>query len=211
MQSQPVNLGDLLQQIRRVCGAQQFQIVIGGPQAVSVAGVSDKVSVSGSNKVGANNKPRSTSDLAYSYRVKIVNPNKKSDVSVFYLNDFTTTFDSVTSLRVKLHLKIEFLVHSTSMLVITKGANKPKFGLLHPMIWKLSIKSFLVVVKSHYGVTDEVEVSRKRKRDESSSETGSSVAHRHENEQNVQETYKKLLAKHTEAWDTPRLTDYVRD
>ena len=38
----------------------------------------------------------------YSYKVKIINPNKKSDVAVFYLNDFNGAFDSVTSLRVKL-------------------------------------------------------------------------------------------------------------
>ena len=47
--SQPVNLGDLLQQLRHACGAaQQSNVVIGGPQTVSLAGVSDKVNVSGS-------------------------------------------------------------------------------------------------------------------------------------------------------------------
>ena len=36
------------------------------------------------------NKPGSvTSDPVYSYKVEVFNRNKKSDVAVFYLNDFT--------------------------------------------------------------------------------------------------------------------------
>ena len=82
---------------------------------MSVAGVSDKVNISGSascKKVGAN-KPRLTSDPVYSYKIKIVNPSKKSDVAVFYLNDYTTTVDSVTSLQVKLIKAFKDRVPST--------------------------------------------------------------------------------------------------
>ena len=106
-QSVPVSVGDLLKQIRQACGNLPLQIVIGGPQAV-LANSGDKSTVSGSTT--ATNSAsvimpcpnKSTSDPVYSYKVKIINPHKKSDVAVLYLNDFSTTFELVTSLRVKL-------------------------------------------------------------------------------------------------------------
>ena len=111
MQSPQVNVGDLLKQIRQACGIQRPQIVIGGPQTI-LANDSDKITVSGGTTTGSTatskatvSTPRSTkatSDPVYSYKVKIINPNKKSDVAVFYLNDFGGAFDSVTSLRVNL-------------------------------------------------------------------------------------------------------------
>ena len=38
----------------------------------------------------------------YVLLVKIINPNKKKNVAVLYLNDFSTTFETVTSLCAKL-------------------------------------------------------------------------------------------------------------
>ena len=103
-----VNVGDLLKQIRQACGIQPPQIVIGGSQTI-LANDSDKITVSGGTTKGSTATSKSTpcptkatSDPVYSYKVKIINPNKKSDVAVFYLNDFSGAFDSVTSLRVKL-------------------------------------------------------------------------------------------------------------
>ena len=106
-QSVPMNVGDLLKQIRQARGNLPPQIVIGGPQAV-LANSGDKSTVSGSTtttnsaSVVTPCPNKSTSDPVYSYKVKIINPNKKSNVAVFYLNNFSTTFESVTSLRVKL-------------------------------------------------------------------------------------------------------------
>ena len=54
-------------------------------------------------------------------------------------------------------------------------------------------------------------MARKQKREESSSETGNtSGANRLENEQNVEETSKKLLDKHAGSWDTPCLRLWAR-
>ena len=79
----PVNVGDLLKQIRQACGNLPPQIVIGGPQAV-LANSGDKSTISGSTT--ATNSAsvimpcpnKSTSDPAYSYKVKIINLNKKT-------------------------------------------------------------------------------------------------------------------------------------
>ena len=50
--------------------------------------------------------------------------------------------------------------------------------------------------------------SRKRKRDKSNSGSGCSTGTNRL--QNVEETYKKLLEKHADAWDTPRLRLWAR-
>ena len=86
-----MNVGDLLKQIRQACGIQHPQIVIGGPQTI-LANDSDKITVSGGTTTGSTatskatmSTPRptkATSDPVYSYKVKIINPNKKSDVSL---------------------------------------------------------------------------------------------------------------------------------
>ena len=112
-QSVSVNIGALLNQINQACGNQPPQIAIGGPQAV-LANSGDKIAASGAAathttltlstnvSVVTPRLNKLTSDPEYSYKVKIINPNRKSDVAVFYLNDFSATFESVTSLRVKL-------------------------------------------------------------------------------------------------------------
>ena len=46
---------------------------------------------------------RSTlSPPTYSYKVKIINPAKKNNVSVQYLNNHSTKFETVNALRIKL-------------------------------------------------------------------------------------------------------------
>ena len=165
------------------------------------------------NKVVA--KPRSTSDPVYSYKVKIVNPSKKSDVAVFYLNHFTTTIDSVTSLRVKLIEAFKDRVPSTldSNVGYYEGSQQAKIWLVTTDDLKTLYQKFSSggqITLWCDGRAQEVEVSRKRKREESNSGTRSSVAHRLENEQNVQEAYKKLLEKHGNVWDTRRLRLWTR-
>ena len=78
-----------------------------------MANDSDKIMVSGGTTKGSTSTSKAshasvsstpcptkvTSDPVYSYKVKIINLNKKSHVAVFYLSG---AFDSVTSLRVKL-------------------------------------------------------------------------------------------------------------
>ena len=61
--------------------------------------------------------------------------------------------------------------------------------------------------------TEDTEGAQKRKREESNYETGSSTGHgtnRLENEQNVEETYKKVLEKHADVWVTLHLQLWAR-
>ena len=214
-QSVPVNVGDLLKQIRQACGNLPPQIVIGGPQAV-LANSADKSTVSGSTTAtnSASIMPRpnkSTSDPVYSYKVKIINLNKKSDVAVFYLNDFSTTFESVTSLRVKLIETFKEQVPNTLDFNVGyyEGSQQAKIWLLTADDLKTFYQKFPKggqVTLWCDGRSQGTEGARKRKREESNSEAGgTSGANRLENEQKVEETFKKLLDKHAASWDTPHL------
>ena len=229
MQSpRPVNFGDLLQQIQRACGVQPPQIVIGGPQTV-LANAGDKITVStpttsaSQSAINVNSGPtprphKSTSDPVYTYKVKIINPNKKSDVAVFYLNDFMAAFDSVTSLRVKLIEAFKDRVPSTLDFNVGyyEGSQQAKIWLVTSDDLKTFYRKFpkggqVMLWCDGRAQEGEGSQSRKRKRDESNSDSGSSTGtNRLENEQNVEETYKKLLEKHADAWDTPHLRLWAR-
>ena len=220
-QSVPVSIGALLNQIRQACGNQPPQIVIGGPQAVlansgAVSGVATCTTLTpttGTNRsVVTPRLNKSTSDPEYSYKVKIINPNKKSDVAVFYLNDFSTTFESVTSLRVKLIETFKERVPNTLDFNVGyyEGSQQAKIWLVTAEDLKTFYQKFAkggqVTLWCDGRLQEPESAGRKRKREESSSETGTtSGANRLENEQNVEETYKKLLDKHAGSWDTPRL------
>ena len=226
-QSVPVNIGALLNQIRQACGNQPPQIVIGGPQAV-LANSGDKIAVSGAAtcttitpttnvSVVTSRRNRSTSDPEYSYKVKIINPNRKSDVAVFYLNDFSATFESVTSLRVKLIETFKERVPNTLDFNVGyyEGSQQAKIWLVTAEDLKTFYQKFpkggQVTLWCDGRLQEAESVARKRKREESSLETGNtSGANRLENEQNVEETYKKLLDKHAGSWDTPRLRLWAR-
>ena len=56
---------------------------------------------SGSSNLGP--KSSAPSPPTYSYKVKIINPAKKSDVSVRYLNNYSAKFESVNAL---IHVKL---------------------------------------------------------------------------------------------------------
>ncbi len=82
----------------------------------------------------------------YSYKVKIINPLKKSDVITRELHHFNSKFESVLSLRLKLieHLKehvpstVDFNVGHTKVLVVTPDdltSMYTKFSGGHLTLW----------------------------------------------------------------------------
>ena len=64
--------------------------------------------------------------------MKIINLNKKSNIAILYLNDFSATFESVTSLRVKLIEVFKEQVPSILDFNVRyyEGSQQAKFGLL---------------------------------------------------------------------------------
>ena len=99
------NVGNVLQQLQRALQQQPLPrlgslVTIGGPAVVAGASGGNAIAT----KSGSNLAPKSSapSPPTYSYKVKIINPAKKSDVSVRYLNNYSAKFESVNALRVKL-------------------------------------------------------------------------------------------------------------
>ena len=93
-----VNVADFLKQIQRNRPPAQNVVNIGG-QGPVVTTQHSSVSLLGgaSTPVTA-----SQGSINYSYKVKIINPAKKSDVMVRHMNNFTGKFETVMALRLKL-------------------------------------------------------------------------------------------------------------
>ena len=121
-QAAPVVGQAILQQIQRVTEASQkaqsqvpsvVRSTSGGNQAVaavSQAGVSGAtltvlqvLSTAPGSSNGSGNTAVATTTPVYTYKVRIINPAKKSEVIVRQLNKFNAKFESVTALRIISH------------------------------------------------------------------------------------------------------------
>ena len=86
-------------------------VTIGGPTLLAGGNTTSSVSTGsgstinsrpGSMQISAASSHKAPPQPSYSYKVKIINPTRKSDVIVYHLNDCSVKFESVTALRVKL-------------------------------------------------------------------------------------------------------------
>ena len=88
----PVAVGNMLQHIHQQQPRVGPLLSIGGPTVLAGPG--------GASNQSSQQPPAKAP--SYSYKVKIINPSKKSDVSVRHLHDHSEKVESVTALRVKL-------------------------------------------------------------------------------------------------------------
>ena len=142
----------------------------------------------------------------YSYKVKIINPTK-SDVSVRYLNDCNTKFETVFSMRIKfIEVFQERVPNSVDFNVgYYEGSQQAKIWLVGPEDLKTMYQKFPTggTITLWCDATCEDSMcgeSRKRKREEPGKKNVASVI-----ERDVDGIYQKLLDQHGTAWDTPRL------
>lgn len=196
-------VGNVLQQLQRALQQQQLTgtgslVTIGGPTVVAGRSTITTSGVAGSTP----------STPTYSYKVKIINPAKKSDVSVRYLNNHSEEFESVNTLRVKLIEAFQEAVPNTLNFNVGyyEGSQQSNVWLvvsedLSRMYQKYPDGGSVNLWCGARCQEDEVENARKRKRDAESSKKASI----NENERDVDEVYKKLLDKQGGKWDTPRL------
>ena len=118
---------ELLQQLHKVIQTSQAQktqsqlprIILGtaGNQAVVSAGPSTTrqsvMQVLSTTHGPASGGENHAANPAYTYKVRIINPTKRSDVVVHQLNKFTSRFVSVAALRTKLREEFKEQVSST--------------------------------------------------------------------------------------------------
>ena len=200
-------VGNVLQQLQRALQQQQLTgagslVTIGGATVVAGRSTITTSGVAGSTPSTPTN----------SYKVKIINPAKKSDVSVRYLNNHSEEFESVNTLRVKLIEAFQEAVPNTLDFNVGyyEGSQQLKVWLvvsddLRRMYQKNPNGGSVNLWCDARCQEDEVDIARKRKRDAESSKKASID----ENERDV-EVYKKLLDKHSGKWDTSRLRLWAR-
>lgn len=221
MQQAPSNVGEVLKQIQGILARQPQGSSIGGP-LVTIRGPTllsgnntSSVSLTGSDTNSAQ-IPSSRSippQPSYRYKVKIINPVRKSDVIVRHLNDCSVKFESVTALRVKLIESFRESVPNTIDFNVGyfEGSQQAKVWLvvtedLNTMYQKYPQGGAINLWCDARSDDAEVENVRKRKR-ESEVNRKQSIE---ENEKEVEGVYKKLLDKHGSKWDTPRLRLWAR-
>ena len=135
MQQAPV--GDVLNQLQRILGQQppgtSGQLVtIGGPTLL--AGGNAIVSTGSASsavwQTSTSSTPKAPPKASYSYKVKTINPVKKSDVIVHHLNECSVRFESVNALRVKLIESFQDNVPKTIVLMwdTLKAASRQKYS-----------------------------------------------------------------------------------
>ena len=93
----PVAVGNVLQQIQRVLQQQPLVgplVSIRGPTVLAGGAMVSSPNIQSSQPPAKN--------PSYTYKVKIINPSKKSDVSVHHLHECSTEYESVMALRIKL-------------------------------------------------------------------------------------------------------------
>ena len=150
----------------------------------------------------------------YSYKVKIINPLKKSDVVVRQLHRFNSKFDSLTALRVKLIDEFADTVPDTVKFNVGyfDGRQQAKLWLvtredLESMYSKYRTGEITLWCDGRQSDRDRngEEVRSKRKRD-----SEANVSKRQEKEEEVESVYKDLKEKHGSKYDTPRLRLWSR-
>ena len=100
---QQANVGDVWKQLQAILNKPPGTITIGG--STFLTGSNTTVSATGTTTSTVQTvTPPSASPKppSFNYKVKIINPAKRSDTSVRFINDYSLKFESVNALRVKL-------------------------------------------------------------------------------------------------------------
>ena len=183
-------------------------LLAGGNAIVSTGSASSAV-----RQTSTSTTPKAPPKVSYSYKVKIINPVKKSDVIVRHLNECSVRFESVNALRVKLIESFQDNVPKTIDFNVGyfEGSQQAKIWLVVPpdlqtMYQKYPHGGAITLWCDARSDESEVETVRKRKRDAETNKKQNIE----ENEREVDTVYKKLLEKHGSRWDTPRLRLWAR-
>ena len=175
----------------------------GGGNAVS------SIPTTGSHTAQVTSNPQL--QVLYTYKVRIINPTRKSEVCVRSLNDYSAKFDTVTALRVKLIDTFQDSVPNTMDFSVGyfEGSQKSKVSLVVSEDLKTMYNYFPrggPITLWCDGRYEDDPPTRKRKKDTETSKR--SVIQ--EKECEVDDVYKTLLEKHSQKWDIPRLRLWAR-
>ena len=190
-----VNVADLLKQIQSASSQNRLpqNVVIGGQGPVVTQHNSVLLGGTSSSK-SATPPTTSQESVNYNYKVKIINPAKKSDVIVRHLNNFTGKFDTVMALRLQLIEAFSDQVPNTVDFSVGyyEGSQQSKVWLVTADDLKKmyeSIKRGHITLWCDQKTSESEHASRKRKRESESTA-------REEKEEEVERVYTELVGKH---------------
>ena len=186
-----VNVADILKRI------SSSQTRSSAPQSVVISGQARPVvtQLCGAFSSSSATAPTATpSRVSYNYKVKIINPVKRSDVIVRHLNNYSGKFDTVMTLRLKLIDAFPDQVPNTVDFSVGyyEGSQQSKVWLVTADdLEKMyeNIKRESITLWCDQKTSDSDRVGRKRKRD------GESTM-REEKEEEVERVYTELVEKH---------------
>jgi len=143
--------------------------------------------------------------------VKIINPQRKSDVVVKQLHQVQSKFDSVIDLCVKLVKELQQKVPNSFTFSVGyyEGQHHVKMAIesdedLQAMYKKYPSGEITLWCDGAVQETS-ANAGKKRKREETSF-----TSKFHEREKEVEEVYKELVKKHSDSYDTPKLRLWAR-
>lgn len=201
----------LQQQQRAALNQQQGAVTLTNVGQTEGPKTNTAISVQMHNSISS--PPGPPNPPTYTYKVKIVYPDKKSVAVVRYLHNVTCKFESVNGLRVR--LMDDFQEHVPNTATFDVGYFE---GKQHTKIWLVTSDDLDKLYKLHpnggevflwcqganeVGATEGHCAKRKR-------EANSAVSKRGQQEAEVESTYKELKERHQESWDTPRLKLWAR-
>ena len=178
----------------------------------SRAAISVQVLTNNALNPSGSRPPQTVTIPTYTYKVKIVNPKKRSATVVRYLHNYTRKFESVNGLRVQLMDHFQEHVPATATFDVGYFEGKPQCK-----IW-LVISEDLGKLYEVYPNGGEVPLWCKGVSETGNSEGPSTgkrskdadSSKRYQQETEVEAAYKELKEKHGETWDMPRLKLWAR-
>ena len=191
-----------------VAPTNQASVLAAAP--FSVTSVVAPVTTENVNITTSQPQPEKRRKPSYNYKVKVINPMKKSEVILRHLNGHTEKFKSVTEIRMK--LIEEFRDQVPSQLDFSVGYYD---GSQQSKTW-LVTKDDLEALYEKYPNGGNVslwcdgkstDTVSKRKKD---SESQPGTSYRQGKEEQVETTYAELHEKHGSKYDPPRLRLWAR-
>ena len=176
-----------------------------GPACSSVQSTNQSITVPSKPAIASNRKREDK----YSYKVKMINPQKKSESIVRQLNSFTSKFESVKEVRTKLNEEFGEQVPNTLDFSIGyfDGSQQAK-------VWLYTAEDLKAMYSKHpsggsislWCDGNYTEVNHKKRR----AEVPDQSTHCQLKEEETDSVFKELREKHTANYGTPRLRLWAR-
>lgn len=176
-----------------------------GPASSNVQSMNQSITVPSKPAVASNH----IREDKYSYKVKMINPQKKSESIVRQLNGFTSKFKNVKEMRMKLNEEFGEQVPNTLDFSIGyfDGSQQAK-------VWLYTAEDLKAMYSKHpnggfislWCDGNYTEVNHKKRRAEGPDQS----TYRQLKEEETDSVFKELREKHTANYDTPRLRLWAR-